>query len=317
MPDTRPDMDPDILSELRRRADTSRPIWETTPAEARRSRCARASAPRANAVGWRDLSIDCTDRTLPIRVYDAGREDDLVIVFFHGGGFVTGGLDTHHDQAEALAMATGRSVVSVGYRLAPEHPFPAAADDAAAAAEWARSPRGSAELGGAHARVAVAGVSAGANLAANLSREFARRGEPLEAQLLAYPWLDATEDFRSRSEFVDGPGLSTRALRWYADHYLPDPQSRRAPGFSPLRDSHPELLPPTVLAVAMLDPLRDDGLAYAELLAQAGVPASVQLCERLPHGFWGMTSLSPAAAAASQELCTRFTTLLDDLSTGT
>jgi acetyl esterase len=307
-------MDPDVLAELQRRAAASRPLWEKTPQEARRSRSARESVPRADGVRSRDTVIECADRALPIRIYDGGGEDDVVILFFHGGGFVTGDLNTHHDQAATIAGATGRTVVSVEYRLAPEHPFPAADRDALVAVEWARSSCGAANLGIDAPRAAVAGVSAGANLAANASREFARRGEPLVAQLLAYPWLDTTEDSESRREFTDGLGLSTRMLRWYVERYLPDPESRRHTKPSPLLDVHADRLPPTVLSVAMLDPLRDDGLAYADLLNRAGVSVSVQICERLPHGFWGMAAYSRAAAAASQELCARFTAMLDDLS---
>lgn len=304
-------MDPDVLAELQRRAASSRPIWERTTQQARQSRVARESASRADTVTTHDTVIECADRALPVRVYHGRGEDDVVVLFFHGGGFVTGDLDTHHDQASAIAEVTGRSVASIDYRLAPEHPFPAAMHDAFAAVEWARSADGAADLRVNAPRIAVAGVSAGANLAANASREFARRGQPVLAQLLAYPWFDATEDSESRRLFADGPGLSTRALRWYVERFLPDRASRRDAEFSPLQDAHADQLPPTVLSIAMLDPLRDDAIAYAELLDGAGVPASVQVCEQLPHGFWGMTGHSPAAAAAAHELCTRFAAALD------
>lgn len=306
-------MDLDVLDVLHRRAASSRPLWEKTPEEARRSRAARDIDHVATPS--RDARISSAHGDLPIRIYEGSGEDNIVILFFHGGGFVTGDLDTHHDQASAIASVTGRKVVSVGYRLAPEHPFPAANQDAFASVEWVRSSQGAAVLGVEEPRIAVAGASAGANLAANISREFALRGSPPIAQLLAYPWFDATGDSESCRLFADGPGLSSRMLDWYVEHYLPDPGSRRDPEFSPLLDTHFDQLPPTVLSIAMLDPLRDDGLAYGDLLHTAGVPVSIQFCEQLPHGFWGMAEHSAAAAEASQKLCARFTALLDDLST--
>ncbi|MFD5215487.1 alpha/beta hydrolase [Microbacterium sp. NPDC058345] len=314
MLDAHPDMDPEVMAELQRHAASSPPIWEKTTQEARQGRLARTPAPCEGSIPTRDIVIESADRAMPVRVYDVGADDDVVILFFHGGGFVTGDLETHHGQAAELAEITGRTVVSIDYRLAPEHPFPAALHDAFDAVEWARSPRGAAELKVKTPRIAVAGVSAGANLAANASREFARRNEPMLAQLLAYPWFDATEDFESRRLFADGLGLSTRALSWYLERVLPDPDTRRSAEFSPLLDPRADRLPPTVLNIAMIDPLRDDAIAYAVLIDRAGVPASVQICPQLPHGFWGMTAHSRTAADAARELCTRFAVVLDELS---
>lgn len=307
-------MDLDVRAALERRGAASKPLWEKTAQEARQSRAGREAAARLEGgLVLHDTIIELEDRDLPIRIYEGAREDDIIIVFFHGGGFVTGNLDTHHDQALMLARATRRTLVSVDYRLAPEHPFPAANDDAFSLVDWVRSAHGAAELRLHAPRVAVAGVSAGANLAANASREFAQRGEPLIAQLLAYPWLDARQSAESRRLFFDGLGLSTRMLDWYIRHYLPDPASRRDPAVWPLSSTLFDRLPPTALSVAMLDPLRDDGLQYATRLKAAGRKVVLQTCPTLPHGFWGMAKDSPAAEAASTNLCTAFAALLDEL----
>jgi acetyl esterase len=250
----------------------------------------------------RDLGLPLRGRTLPARLY-GGDLDDCLVVFFHGGGFVTGDLDSHDAQARDLCRTTGRPVLSVAYRLAPDHPFPAAYDDAVAAVSWA-----GAHLAG---RVAVAGPSAGANLA--LGAALALAGSPAApvAQLLAYPLVSGDPSYPSRTEMGEGCGLTSEAIEWCLGRYLTDPAQRHDPRAAPLLSPDLASAPPAVVVGAGLDPLRDEARALAERLRIAEVRVRYVEEPTLPHGFWKFAPLADAARAAAGRMGGAFRVLLD------
>ncbi len=248
-----------------------------------------------------DRVIAGPDGVLPLRIYwpPEARQPAPVVVFFHGGGFVAGDLDTHDGIARMHAVGADAVVVSVDYRLAPEHPHPAAVYDALAATEWVAAH--AAELGADPARLAVAGDSAGGNLAAvipQLARD--NHGPPIAFQLLWYPATTYDTSLPSFTENADAPILNTGSVaalsRWYAgDADLHDPPATLAPA----RAKTLAGLPPAYIAVAGHDPLRDDGIRYGELLAAAGVPVQVHNARTLVHGYLGYAGVVPAATAAT------------------
>jgi acetyl esterase len=276
------------------------PMSALSPESARRAarREGLAFAGPPTAVGEvRDLEIPAPHGTLAARHYapaEPGGPHPL-LVYLHGGGFVIGDLDVYDEPCRLLCRHAGVHVLSVEYRLAPEHPFPAAVDDAAVALEWAQAHAG--ELGADPEHVAIGGDSAGGNLAAVAAREAAVR--PC-AQLLIYPAADPRTEHRSLELFAEGFFLTRADRDWYHGHYTgPDPSDdpRCAPIAGDLA-----ALPPTQLVTAAFDPLRDEGEAYADALRAAGVPV---LARRVPgqvHGFLNMTGLSPAARAAVVEI---------------
>ncbi|MCI2238511.1 alpha/beta hydrolase [Paenibacillus sp. TRM 82003] len=245
-----------------------------------------------------DTTVPGAAGELPARLYrpEGGDGAPPVVVFFHGGGWVTGDLDTHDGQARTLAAESGALVVSVAYRLAPEHPFPAAPDDAVSATGWVRE--NAAALGGDPDRVAVAGDSAGGNLAAVAAQSPA--GEGLAAQLLVYPAVSGGREFPSVRENASAPVLDADALRWFGGHYRGDPTDVR---FAPLDAPSLAGQPPAVVGVAGFDPLRDEGVAYAEALAADGVRVVLRRYDDLVHGFLGMGPVSVAADRAARQLC--------------
>ncbi|MFB4317658.1 alpha/beta hydrolase [Actinomadura sp. 21ATH] len=232
---------------------------------------------------------------VPVRIYwpDAPAPAP-VVVFFHGGGFVLCDLDSHDGLARDLCAGAGAIVVSVDYRRAPEHRHPAAADDAYAAAAWAHAH--AAELGGDPGRLAVAGDSAGGALAA-LTALRARDGggPPLRHQLLVYPVTDAAMDTASYRDHAADGFLTAKAMAWYWEQYLGGADGRDA---SPLRAADLSGLPPACVITAEHDPLRDEGEAYAERLAAAGVPVEARRFPGTFHGFAGVTHVLPAAREA-------------------
>ncbi|MFG3547497.1 alpha/beta hydrolase [Streptomyces sp. NPDC047725] len=238
---------------------------------------------------------------VPVRVYDPCRHEDApVVLFCHGGGFVLCDLDSHDDFCRRMADATGAVVVSVDYRRAPEHPFPAGPEDAYTALLWtAKTFPGR--------RTAVAGDSAGANLATVLTLLARERGGPeLAFQALYYPMLDPARSRPSHRENARGYFLTADHLRWYWDSYLPDPARRTDPRAAPLAHADLTGLPPAHVVTAGLDPLRDDGLAYAEALTAARVPVQAHHYAGMFHGFLSMAAALPEAAGARE---TAFATL--------
>src|SRR3954451_15900220 len=233
---------------------------------------------------------DVTVAGRPARLYvpAAAEPAGPLLVYYHGGGWVEGSPATHEPSCRLLAHLAGVRVLSVDYRLAPEHPFPAAADDALAAYRAARAR--AAELGADPRRVAVGGDSAGGNLAAVVALDL--RGEP-EApafQLLIYPGLDMTRKHPSRLRFGERFILTEENMTWYQDQYAPDHSRRADPRISPLLAPELEGLPPAYIATALADPLRDEGEAYAERLRAAGVTVALHRHPQV-HGFFNLTAM--------------------------
>jgi acetyl esterase len=213
-----------------------------------------------------------TDGGIRVRVYRPVETGDLrgTVVYFHGGGWVVGSLDSHDGIVRALAHHSSRVAVAVDYRLAPEHPFPAAVEDALAATDWAVANFG---------EVAVAGDSSGATLAAVVARHRA-----VERQVLICPVVDHRFDSGSYEQFAEGSFLTRDAMRWYWGQYLAGDDGT-SPDASPLRSPDFGGLPPAIVLVAGSDPLRDEGLAYAEKLAGAGVEVTVLRYDGMIHNF--------------------------------
>ena len=228
---------------------------------------------------------------IPLRIYTlAGRGPFQVLVFFHGGGWVICNLDTHDGVCRKLTNAAACVVVSVVYRLAPEHRYPAAAEDAYAAARWVAD--NAAAIGGDPARVAVGGDSAGGNLTAVVSLMARDRGgPPLVFQLLVYPATDAPDGTVSYRDNADGYFLTADAMRWYWGHYLGSNTACREPYACPLRAPDLRGLPPALVITAEFDPLRDEGEAYAVRLREAGVPVKLSRYDGMIHAFFSMSGL--------------------------
>jgi acetyl esterase len=266
---------PDIAAE---RAD----YLETT------LRLGGAAEPVADVV---DVVVPSGDAGLPAALYVPQHEPDTtgLIVWLHGGGWYVGDVPTFDRVSRSLANASGQKVLMVEYRLVPEHRWPVPVHDARAAVGWARSPAGGARLAIDPARVIVGGDSAGGQLAAAALRHARGDGLPAPAaQLLVYPALDPTVDSASYVEFADGPMVTAADMRHYWDLYL-DGQDAGHPDADVLRADGRAGLPPTWIAVAGLDPLRDDGRRYAAALREAGVPVQERVFDDMVHGFlrWG------------------------------
>lgn len=258
------------------------PVWEQTPQQAR-SRVRLPVVPEANA-NIEDRVIPGPGGNLAVRIYRPAAKGPLgVLVYFHGGGWVLNSVDTHDHICRALANAAGCIVVSVDYRLAPEHKFPAAIEDAFAATCWAAA--NATNFGGDPKRLAVGGDSSGGNLAAVtalLCRD--RQGPKLCHQLLIYPVTDHNFETESYQQNAKGYVLTKRSMQWFWQHYLPNEASGANPYASPLRaDLHS--LPPALVITAEYDPLRDDGEAYAARLKEAGVPVECTQYAGMIHGF--------------------------------
>jgi acetyl esterase/lipase len=246
---------------------------------------------------------DLTD--IPVRIYwpPIAQHSDLpIVVFYHGGGWSIGDLATHDSVARAHAVGAEAIVVSVDYRLAPEHPFPAGVDDCWAALQWVGEH--AAELGGDPGRIAVAGDSAGANLSAVVAHLARNNGGPaLAFQLLWYPSVTGDLSLPSFTENADAPVLDRGVIEAFLQWYLPgvdlsDPTTLPVT-LAPANATDFSGLPPAYIATAEHDPLRDDGAHYARLLSAAGVPAELINEPTLVHGFVSVALLIPAAAEAT------------------
>lgn len=262
-------------------------IGELPPEAARATQDAAAAALFGPLV-----EVPCEDRTvpgpegeIPVRVYRPGEEPAPVVVYFHGGGWVLGSLNTHHGVCATLARRSGCVVCSVDYRMAPEHRFPAAVEDAWAATTWIAEH--AEELGGVPGALAVGGDSAGGNLAAVCALRARDAGLSLALQLLVYPVTDADLDTSTYREFADGYFLTRDSMDWFWVHYLPD-GDRFQPDASPLRAEDLAGTAPALVITAEFDPLRDEGEAYARRLEEAGVPVTLSRYEGMIHGFFRM-----------------------------
>ena len=266
-----------------------------------------AMAGRSQPIGAvRDLPVGDRRGRLFVPTRATGRGP--LLVFFHGGGWVYGDLDSHDPTCRFLAEQSGVRVLSVDYRLAPEHPFPAAYDDAVAAYRWVTEH--AAELGGDPARLAVGGDSAGGNLAALVALAAAREGLPLAFQLLVYPGTDASQRYESKRLFGHDLYLTEDFMDQVMDWYVPDRADRADPRVSPLLDDVPQGLAPAYVATAGFDPLRDEGEAYARKLADAGVEVELHRFADQIHGFLSIVGVGRSAKAASAEVAARLASAL-------
>ncbi len=248
-----------------------------------------------------DRTVSGPAGDVPVRTYTPPEGDGPfpLFVWFHGGGWVLGDLEDADPICRSLCLGAGCVVVSVDYRLAPEHPFPAGLDDCWAALAWAV--QHAAELGVDAGRVAVGGDSAGGNLAAVVALLARDEGGPeLCFQLLVYPVTDFDPTTPSMVENAEGYLLTAEMMRWFYDHYT-DPAERDDPRAAPLKAADLAGLPPALVLTAEFDPLRDEGEAYGRRLAAAGVPTTISRYDGLIHGFLSMTAFSERAAEAEVE----------------
>jgi acetyl esterase/lipase len=279
---------------------------------------ARAAVPPPQVASVADIQVKGATGPLAARVYRVSREKSPTVVFFHGGGWVAGDLETHDRQARLLAIETGAVVVSVDYRRPPETRFPGAFEDAFAAVRDIVADI--AEFGGDSTRVGVAGDSAGGNLAAAVAIACRDAGIKLAAQLLVYPvtdvagnYADASENarFPSRAENAEGYFLSRAVMEWFAGHYLDDATHGGDWRVSPLRAKSLAGLAPAIVCTAWFDPLRDEGKAYADALAAAGVATSYYDGKGLIHGYFGLGEVSETAQREAQRARADFKALLE------
>lgn len=236
------------------------------------------------------LAIPGPDGIIPARLYRP-EETHALIVYYHGGGWVLGNLDDFDALSRTLAQRAGAALLSVDYRLAPEHRFPAAVDDAVVAAQWALDQ----QPAGPDLPVIVAGDSAGGNLATVVARRLARQ---IALQILIYPVTDSATDTRSYHEESDGLPLTRADMSWFWDHYLPDPAQRDHPDAAPLRAADLAGLPPALVMTAEHDVLRDEGEAYADRMEAAGVEVERIRYSGASHGFFRMHNIFPLADGA-------------------
>ncbi len=270
--------------------------------ESERLRPLSALAPEA-LYRIEDELIETDAATIRIRTSRprGGPERLPATVFFHGGGFVIGSLASHDALCRRLAVRSGSIVVAVDYRLAPEHPFPAATEDAYHGYEWVRA--NAEQLGIDATRIAVAGDSAGGNLAAVVCQLRRARGvAPPRFQLLIYPALDFTRSSDSHRAFATGFLLTERTLDFFVANYLEDASAERDPRASPLVTSDLAGLPPAHVVTAGFDPLRDEGEAYARALMAAGVPTTLRCYDSLVHAFADLGGLVEAAARGVDDM---------------
>jgi acetyl esterase len=275
-------------------------------AEARAQYEARVAlmAPPAAIAAVNERHIAGPGGPLRLRIYRPyGNGPFPLLVFFHGSGFVLCSLDTHDGMCRNLCAGAGCVVVSVDYRLAPEHKFPAPLDDCLFATRWAVEHAD--ELSADGGRVALAGDSAGGNLAAATALRVRDEGGPaLRGQLLIYPVTDYyTPGTRSYRENADGYGLTRDTMIWFWDHYLADAADAANPYASPLRAATVEQLPPALVVTAEFDPLRDEGEDYAARLRAAGVPVRTSRWDGVNHGFFFWVGVVDKAGEAMAESC--------------
>ncbi|WP_059105507.1 alpha/beta hydrolase [Shouchella shacheensis] len=251
-----------------------------------------------------DRTMDLSGRTINLRIYKPEKTEPLpAIVFYHGGGFVAGSIQSHDPVCRVLANRTGAAVLSVDYRLAPESPFPAAVEDAYEALKWVAEHAGS--LGIKKEKIALAGDSAGGNLAAVTALQARdREGPNVCYQLLIYPSVGFLERHpASMTENAEAPLLPAKLSGWFQEQYIQNKEALNDPLYRPMIAEDLTQLPGTHIVTAQYDPLRDSGRDYAKRLEEAGVPVTYKLEEDMPHGFVNYYALVPRANEAFEEMC--------------
>jgi len=297
---------PQVQDLLRQVKEAARPpAWQGTPAQARTNptlmRLLFGPAPALHRS--EGLMIPSPDGGVPARLYLPSPKPRGTIVYLHGGGWVIGSVADWDAFTATLAAQSGCAVVSIDYRLAPEHPYPAALNDALAALDWIAHHAEQA-LGFKTGRLVVAGDSAGANLATIAVRHHHERpsARRYDLQVLAYPVTDCDFDTPSYLEFAEGKLLTRADMQWFWSLYVPDAEKRSHPDVSPLRAPSLAGVPRSLILTAALDPLRDEGERYAEKLRLSGVAVDLVRCEGLVHGFLSMTHRVPEAGRAFERI---------------
>ncbi|MBO9706778.1 MAG: alpha/beta hydrolase [Caulobacter sp.] len=266
---------------------------------------AAMSGPPEPGVRTENLSIEGPRGPIPLRAYRPAEQDadKPLIVFAHFGGGVIGDLETCHAFCGILARICRTAVISIDYRLAPEHRFPAGLEDVLAAYRWSRD--NAARFGAAPGAAAIGGDSMGGNFSAILAQEMQRVGEPQPAlQLLIYPAVDVASETPSMTTYGDAYPLSRPIMDWFMGHYMGPEADPADPRLSPDKTADLSGLAPAVVVTAGFDPLVDQGEAYAKRLAAAGVPTTYRCYDSLAHGFTAFTGAIPAADAACREIAT-------------
>lgn len=262
------------------------------------------AAPPEPGVTWSDFTIPAAaGHDIPVRLYKPNDQDTAapMMTFCHFGGGVIGDLETCHAFCTMLASIVKCPVLSVDYRLAPEHKFPAGLDDCVDAYEWALKNAG--KHGAPEGVSAIGGDSMGGNFSAIIAQDMKRDGKPLPAlQLLIYPATDVSNDPPSRQTYGETYPLSTDTMNWFMDHYVPDGTDRSDIRISPALETNLEGLPPAIIVTAGFDPLLDDGPIYARRLEADGVDVEYRCYDSLAHGFTAFTAVSPAADTACREI---------------
>jgi len=291
-------LDPEVQLLLAARERLQPPVWDDSMTVERGREITREET--WVAAGKKPIEVAKVEELaaagLPARLYVPDEPGPHpLLLYYHGGGFVAGDLETHDAPCRALCRHAGVRVLSIGYRLAPEHPFPAWIEDGLATYDWAVEH--AAELGA--DRVAVAGDSAGGNIAAVIAQE--RRGGPA-LQLLIYPSVDMRGPRRSHELFGDGFFLTSALIEWYTTHFLPEDADREDPRRSPILAEDVSGVAPAIVITAGFDPLRDEGEEYAERLRDAGVPVLAHRFRGMFHGFINSVGVSPSCYGAVAEI---------------
>lgn len=316
MADSSDALDPQLVAAIEAFEAEGLPAWHSLSVESARRLedevFGPGDGPSMRTV--RDIEIDGPGGAIPIRVYVPAATDPATLVFYHGGGWTLGTLDSAEDICRELAARTGCVVCSVDYRLAPEHPFPAAVDDAYAALVWASEHAGA--FGADPARLGVAGTSAGGNLAAATALRVANAdtlpggdGDPpsLAVQCLLYPVTDCSFDTASYREHGDGPLLTEADMRWFWEQYLRSPIDAQHPYASVLNAPSLAGVAPAIVVTAGHDVLRDEGASYADRLAAADVPVDHQHHPTLAHGLLSLTDTVDRADGAMDDVAEALT----------
>jgi acetyl esterase len=282
------------------------PMSSVSPAEAVAGSAkglAVVQGPLEPGVRTESLSIEGPNGPIPARAYRPENQDASapLIVYGHMGGGVIGDLETCNAFCSILARIVRTAVISVDYRLAPDHKFPAGLEDMLAAYRWARDNTG--RFGAAPVAPAIGGDSMGGNFAAIIAQEMARKGEPAPAaQILIYPAVDVASETPSMTTYADAYPLTRATMDWFMGHYMGADADPADPRLSPDKTADVSGLAPAVIATAGFDPLVDQGEAYAKRLDQAGVPVRYRCYDSLAHGFTAFTGAIPAADAACREI---------------
>jgi acetyl esterase len=309
-----------LSSELQLMLDLERlaqvPVVEELPLEQGRRELvhqAKLAGGRQTVGAIRELVVDGAEGDLPARLYTptsrVGADPVPTLLFLHGGGWVYGDLESHDAACPFLAEHSGVQVLAVDYRLAPEHPLPAAVEDARAAYSWLV--KNADHVNADPERLAVGGDSAGGNLAALVALAAAEEGLPLRAQLLVYPATDFSERSRSREMFKEGFFLTDRFMVQCEDWYLPHGDLRTDPVASVLlTHPFPEGVAPAHVVTAGFDPLRDEGEAYADLLAEHGVPVTRKRYPSMIHGFFNIVGAGREAREYNREIAAALASMM-------